>query len=93
MELQCKEDMSIVGYDDNDDGGGNNVPSSSSFFILLLQFFTESTVFHPKKKSDCDFFFFFPASLDSLCLYLLTYHSCWAGCVWFLKYWSNVMYY
>ena len=34
MEFQCKEDMSVVGYDDNDDGGGNNVLSSSSFFIL-----------------------------------------------------------
>ena len=49
MEFQCKEDMSVVGYDNNDGGGGNNAPSSSSFFILLLQFFTESTVFHPKK--------------------------------------------
>ena len=60
MEIQCKEDMSAVGYDDNDDGGGNNVPSSSSFFILLLQFFTESTVFHPKM------IFFILASVDSL---------------------------
>ena len=35
MEFQYKEDMYVVGYDENDDGDGNNVPSSSSFFILL----------------------------------------------------------
>ena len=50
MELQCKEDMFVVGYDDNDGGGGNNVPHQVVFSSYYCKFLPKALFFTLKKK-------------------------------------------